>query len=354
MITQAKGNLLDADVDALVNTVNTVGVMGKGLALQFKRAFPEMFNAYSAAAKRGDLALGRMHVWPVARLGGPRYIINFPTKGHWRSGSKLIDIERGLDDLARVIGELGISSIALPPLGCGNGGLEWDVVEPLIRSKLAALADVDVLLYPPTGAPPAAEMRSAGPAPEVTRGRAALIETLGRYAPYALGGASLIEVQKLMYFLQAAGEPLNLRFTAGHYGPYADSLRQVLQLLEGHYLSGFGDGSQRVAEAEPIVVLPGAVEAARSTLREHPETGDRIQQVLKLVEGFESGYSIELLATVHWIAVNSPEHANDVTSMIDGVHEWSPRKGRLFTADHIRMAWEALRDRGWLPAVVGV
>lgn len=354
MITKAEGNLLDADVDALVNTVNTVGVMGKGLALQFKRAFPDMFAEYAAAAERGDLSLGQMHVWPVERLDGPRYIINFPTKGHWRSGSKIADVERGLDDLVRVIGELGINSIAIPPLGCGNGGLDWGVVEPLIRSKLSAHPTVDVLLYPPAGAPAAVDMKSAGPPPKVTPGRAALIETIARYTPYALGGASLIEVQKLMYFLQVAGEPLRLRFTAGHYGPYADNLRQVLQLLEGHYLSGFGDGSRRVADAEPIVVLPGAREAAFPTLRAHPETDARIQRVLNLVEGFESGYSIELLATVHWIAAESPELAGDLENVIGSVHRWSPRKGRLFTADHIHTAWKALRDRGWLPQPAAV
>lgn len=158
MITEAEGNLLDAPVDALVNTVNTVGVMGKGIALQFKRAYPVMFKEYAAAAKRGDLAIGRMHTWRTGQLSGPTIIINFPTKRHWRGSSKLADIEAGLDDLVDVVRREGVGSIAVPPLGCGQGGLDWAVVEPLIRSKLAQLGDVDVRLYPPAGPPPAADM----------------------------------------------------------------------------------------------------------------------------------------------------------------------------------------------------
>jgi len=145
----------------LVNTVNTVGVMGKGIALQFKGAYPAMFKAYAAAAEHGELELGRMHVWHSDRLDGPRFIINFPTKGHWRSGSKLRDIEAGLDDLARVIEKYDIRSIAVPPLGCGHGGLDWADVEPMIRAKLD-LPNVDVRLYPPGGAPNAADMPVGG------------------------------------------------------------------------------------------------------------------------------------------------------------------------------------------------
>jgi O-acetyl-ADP-ribose deacetylase (regulator of RNase III) len=149
-ITEAHGNLLDADVDALVNTVNTVGVMGKGIALQFRRAYPAMYDAYEHAAKAGQLELGRMHVWPTGAPAAPRYVINFPTKGHWRARSRLDDVERGLHDLVRVVRELRIRSLALPPLGCGNGGLEWHEVEPRIRAVLAVLdPDVQVLLYPP-------------------------------------------------------------------------------------------------------------------------------------------------------------------------------------------------------------
>ncbi len=151
MITESSGNLLEADADALVNTVNTVGVMGKGLALQFRRAYPEMFRDYARAAKAGEVRLGSMHVWPTDQLTGPRYVINFPTKGHWKSPSRLADVASGLDDLVAVIRALDLGSVALPPLGCGNGGLDWAVVAPLIRARLGDLKDVDIRLFPPAG-----------------------------------------------------------------------------------------------------------------------------------------------------------------------------------------------------------
>lgn len=346
MITASHGNLLDAGTDALINTVNTVGVMGKGIALQFKRAFPAMFKDYAKAAKNGELQLGSMHVWPTQQLDGPRFIINFPTKGHWKSASRLPDIERGLDDLVRVIRALDIRSIAVPPLGCGNGGLDWKVVEPLIRAKLAPLIDVDVQLFPPAGAPAAKTMRNAESRPTMTRGRAALIGLLARYQQHATSEPSLIETQKLIYFLQLAGEPLRLDFVPHHYGPYADNLRHVLRVVEGHFLSGYGDGATVVQQAEPLVLLPGAEAAAQPALTAHPETVERVERVLQLVEGFESAYALELLATVHWVATHGD--SSGAVEIIEAVRAWSPRKGRMFSAEHVHTALEALRDRGWL------
>ena len=351
MIAQAEGNLLQADVDALVNTVNTVGVMGKGIALQFKRAFPRMFQDYARAAKAGELQLGVMHVWPTGQLAGPRFVINFPTKGHWKAGSRLADIERGLDDLVRVIRHEGIRSIAVSPLGCGNGGLDWVVVEPLIRSKLEPLDDVEVRLYPPAGAPPAASMPTGEPRPAMTPGRAALIELLAQYSRHALGDASLIEAQKLAYFLQEADEPLRRDFVGSHYGPYADSLRHVLLRIEGHYLSGFGDGSAPVQQAEPLRLLPGAQEAAGTELANHPDTALHLARVLELVEGFETPYGLELLATVHWVLAR--DEPGDDEAVATALRAWSPRKGRLLTPEHIAVALDALRSRGRTAALAG-
>ena len=345
MIEQAHGNLLQADVDALVNTVNTVGVMGKGIALQFKRAFPAMFRDYAQAAKRHELVLGTMHVWRTGQMTGPRFVINFPTKGHWKAGSRLADIERGLDDLISVIRREGIRSIAVPPLGCGNGGLDWAVVEPLIRAKLAVLPDVDVRLYPPDGAPEAAAMPTAEPRPAMTPGRAALLRLLAQYSRHALGDASLVEAQKLAYFLQLAGEPLRLDFVGHHYGPYADRLRHVLVAIEGHYVSGFGDGSSPVQQAEPLRLLPGAEDEAERELRHRPETADHLARVLELIEGFETSYGLELLATVHWIVQH--QSGGDDDAVVAAVRDWSPRKGRMFTSEHIRTALETLRRHGW-------
>lgn len=347
MITQADGNLLEADVDALVNTVNTVGIMGKGIALQFKRAFPAMFKDYERAARSHQLAMGRMHVWPTEQMTGPRFIINFPTKSHWKSRSKLTDIESGLDDLVEVIRARGIRSIAVPPLGCGNGGLDWRDVEPLILRKLAHLTDVDVVIYPPNGAPAAADMPTAEAKPDMTPGRAALVALMSGYATHAMAMPSLIESQKLMYFLQVAGEPLRLEFKKHLYGPYADNLRHVLRVVEGHYVSGYGDGSVPVQEAEPLCVLPGALDEAQPVLKAHPETARRIARVLELAEGFESAYGLELLASVHWVMTEDPAHAHDLESVVTAVQAWNTRKGRMFNRDHVSTAWQLLRERGW-------
>lgn len=348
MITEARGSLLEADVDALVNTVNTVGVMGKGIALQFKRAFPGMFRDYAKAAKQGELQIGHMHVWSTGQMTGPRFVINFPTKRHWRSPSRLVDIDRGLDDLVTVIRDRGIRSVALPPLGCGQGGLDWREVEPLIRRKLGELDDVDIVIYPPKGAPAAADMANREPRPSMTPGRAALIALMSGYSTHAMAMPSLIESQKLMYFLQEAGEPLRLDFTKHLYGPYADNLRHVLRVVEGHYISGYGDGASPVQEAEPLTVLPGSLDEAKPVLEEHPETSRRIERVLHLAEGFESAYGLELLASVHWISQHEPETAGDPRLVVQRVQQWTSRKGRMFSEDHILTAWQALRDRGWM------
>lgn len=348
MIRLATGNLLTADADALVNTVNTEGVMGKGIALQFKKAFPEMYDAYRKAAKAGEIRLGHVHVWPTGQMTGPKYVINFPTKGHWKSRSKLSDIDAGLGDLIDVIQRLEIESIAVPPLGCGNGGLEWRDVEPRIIEAFEKVPNVDVQLFAPTGAPAAAEMATSTAPPKMTPGRAALVELVRRYTLQSFMAPGLIESQKLMYFLQTAGEPLRLNFAANRYGPYADNLRHVLNVVEGHFISGYGDGSATVAEAEPLTVLPGAAEEAEASLKDATDTRDRIDRVLELAAGFESAYGLELLATVHWLATRG-QPLKDDEALIQQVWEWSPRKAQMFTAEHVQTALEALRSLNWLP-----
>lgn len=344
MIRETTGNLLMAPAEALVNTVNTVGVMGKGIALQFKRAYPSMFLEYERAAKAGELAPGRVQVWESDLLQGPRYVINFPTKRHWRGPSRLDYIERGLDDLVRVIRELGVKSIAVPPLGCGNGGLEWTDVKPLIERKLGSL-DIDVLLYPPAGTPKAAAMVDRRRKPSMTRGRAALLTIMQAYQRTTWDAPSLIEIQKLMYFLQEAGEPLRLVYVKGRYGPYADNLRHVLAELEGHYLSGFGDGSARVEEAEPLTVLNADDPSIARELAAHPETKERVERVMELVAGYETPYGMELLATVHWVNHHSPG-GGDQKHASEAIAAWSERKERMFTPQHIERAWTSLQRRG--------
>lgn len=153
MIEFRTGDILKADAEALVNTVNCVGIMGRGIALQFKNAFPDNFKAYAAACAREEVRPGRMFVFETGYVGNPKYIINFPTKRHWRTKSELSYIEDGLAALIEEVRWRGIRSIAVPPLGCGNGGLEWSEVEPLIRRAFEAVSDVRVLVYEPNGPP---------------------------------------------------------------------------------------------------------------------------------------------------------------------------------------------------------
>lgn len=336
----SKGNLLEADVDALVNTVNTKGVMGKGVALQFKRAFPDNYKAYRAACKAGKVQLGHMFV-TADRLVNPRVIINFPTKGHWRSRSRLEDIESGLQDLRRVIADYGVQSLALPPLGCGLGGLDWSDVMPLIEAALADLP-VQALVFEPSGPPSPESMVERRKPLAMTPGRAAFIGLLDRYLVPG-DSASPLVVQKLLYFLQEAGEPLKLTFTKERYGPYADQVRHAVIGMEGHFVTGFGDGTG----SGDIRLLPEARDKAAPLLHEHPETSARFDRVADLIDGFETPYGLELLSTTHWVTKH--EGAKDPQAAAGLVRAWSDRKSRLFTPNHINLAWEQLRTKGWLP-----
>jgi O-acetyl-ADP-ribose deacetylase (regulator of RNase III) len=346
MIEKGKGNLLLAEVDALVNTVNTVGVMGKGLALQFKKAFPDAFATYEQACARGEISIGQMHVVP--RAGSPRFLINFPTKQHWRNPSKLEYVESGLRALVELVRKLELRSIAIPPLGCGNGGLEWGDVRPMIERAFAALPEVRVVLFEPAGAPPASEILDRREKPEMTTMRAAFISLMGQYSAthydYRL---SLVEVQKLAYFLQIAGEPLRLEFKPHYYGPYADNLQKALRNLEGHYTSGLADGSN--SPETPMQLLPGALEEAQEYLKSQPESKARIERVAALIESFETPFGMELLGSVHWVMSHSSPDV-DVEAVIAEVQRWSPRKRSQMKPEHIQAAWNRLREQGWAAA----
>lgn len=343
MIEHVHGNLLEADVEALVNTVNTVGIMGKGVALQFRQAFPDNYAIYRKACERGDVQIGRMLVFAIGKLTNPRYIINFPTKRHWKTKSRLEDIEAGLRDLIDVIKAEGINSIAVPPLGCGNGGLKWNDVRPRIEAAFAEVPHIHVQLFAPEGAPDVEAMRVATTRPRMTAGRAAMI---GVMEHYAVPGYRLtqLEIQKLAYFLQVIGEPLRLTFSKGPYGPYTEVLHHVLQRIEGHFIRGYGDRSQGMS----IRLLPGADEEADQFLSAHPDVRHRLQRVAELIEGFETPYGLELLATVHWLANEDPQVSQDPEAAIHGVKRWNERKEQLFRPEHIRVAWSRLQQERWL------
>lgn len=348
MIKEAKGNLIEADVEALVNTVNTEGVMGKGLALQFKKAFPEMFQEYAKLCAAGKLQIGTVHLFHRSELLNPRYIINFPTKQSWREKTKLEYIKRGLQSLIQVIRENNIQSVAVPALGSGLGGLNWDIVYPLVQQAFAALPEVDVLVYPPQDAPQANQIIHRTQRPELTLKRAYVLRTFGAYM--ALGNElTVLVAQKLLYFLQEAGETLNLRFTKYHYGPYADNLRHVLNEFEGHFIEGFADG--RNSPDTILKLLPDAEREAIELIHIQSAPGSpsdaRLQAVIRLIEGFESGYGMELLASVHWVAHHNATVA-DASTALTAIQQWSQGKRARLRSEHVQIAWEHLAEQGWL------
>ena len=348
MIENTKGDLLKADVEALVNTVNCVGVMGRGIALQFKKAFPDNFNAYKKACDQGDVRIGEMCVYKTEKLYHPKYIVNFPTKNHWKGKSKKEDIVSGLTDLVRVVKKLNIQSIAIPPLGCGLGGLQWPDIRIQIENAFQQLPNIHVLLFEPTGAPAPGQMINRTRKPRMTKGRAAVLGLIKQYLmPEYDTSLSLLEVQKLAYFLQSAGEPLRLNFVKHYYGPYAENLQHVLNRMEGHYISGFGDGNNK--PDVPLSLRPHAAEEAESFLQNYPETKERFDRVTKLIECFETPYGMELLASVHWVAAHENSGArNDSSIAIRDVLAWNERKKKNMKENHIQAAWDRLKEQGWL------
>ena len=296
------------------------------------------------ACKRAEVKAGRMFVYETGGLANPRYIINFPTKRHWRGKSRIEDIEAGLRDLLRVIQEKRIRSIALPPLGAGLGGLEWQEVRVRIEQALGELEDVRVIVFEPKGAPAAKKMPRNQKVPKMTQGRAALVELMDRYLRGLLDPSiTLLELHKLMYFMQEAGEPLRLRYEKGPYGPYAENLRHVLNAIEGHMVAGYADGGD--APEKPLQLVPGAVEKASRFLDAHPETQAHYTRVSELVEGFESPFGLELLSTVHWVIKReAPQSREDVKQK---TYAWSERK-RQFTSRQINLAVNVLLEKGWV------
>lgn len=348
MITFTQGNLLEARAEALVNTVNTVGVMGKGIALMFKERFADNFRRYAAACKAKEVRTGRMFVTEVNELGGPRWIINFPTKQHWRGDSRMEWITEGLRDLRRVLIEKQIKSVAIPPLGAGNGGLDWAKVRPQIEEALVGL-DTEILVFEPTQKYQNVAKRTG--VEKLTPARALIAELVRRY--WVLGmECSLLEIQKLAWVLErnierAGLTPLDLRFAPNKYGPYADRLRHLLEGLDGSYLHS----DKRIGDADPLDVIwfdDGRKVFVQTYLKsEAKEYAPALEATAAMIDGFESPYGMELLTTVDWLLSREQVEPN-VPAIREGLRRWSggadaaARKDRLFDDRALNIALERL------------
>ena len=344
MIEFKTGDIFNEDSEALVNTVNCVGFMGRGIALQFKKAFPENFKSYAAACKRKEVQPGRMFMYETGQLTPPRYIINFPTKRHWKGKSRMEDIDAGLVALAREIRSYNIKSIAIPPLGSGLGGLDWLEVRPRIEKMLAQFEGLKAVIFEPDASLADRKVNRSTDVPAMTKGRATLVRLMDCYIRGLLDPfITLLEVHKLMYLMQVAGEPLKLNYRKAVYGPYAENLRHVLNAIEGHLVSGYADGGDD--PAKQLNLVPGALEEANKFLQNQGQTRERCERVSELVEGFESSFGLELLSTVHWVI--SEEAAKSLEDVVQKTYAWNDRK-KQFSCRQIKLAVDVFSQKGWL------
>lgn len=350
MITFTQGNLLEARAEALVNTVNTVGVMGKGIALMFKERFAENFRRYAAACKAKEVRTGKMFVTEVHELDGPRWVINFPTKQHWRGDSKIEWITEGLQDLRRFLIDNKVKSIAIPPLGAGNGGLDWAEVRSRIEEALTDI-DTEIIVFEPTQKYQNVAKRTG--VEKLTPARALIAELVRRY--WVLGmECSLLEIQKLAWFLERNIErfnpeknPLDLQFSPHKYGPYANRLDHLLNSLDGSYLHC----DKRIGDATPFDVIwfdDGRKTFVQTYLKsEAKDYLPALEATATLIDGFESPFGMELLATVDWLLTKEGV-APTVSAVREGLRHWcggpdtAARKNRLFDDRALGIALERL------------
>jgi len=351
MIRYTTGNLLEAPAEALVNTVNTVGVMGKGVALMFRERFDDNYRRYVAACKAGEVQVGRMFVTEPQELGGPRWIVNFPTKQDWRGKSRLEWVVEGLEDLRRFLVDERVRSVAVPPLGAGNGGLLWSSVRAEIEKALGDLEAVEVLVYEPSARYQNVAKRHGVTA--LTPARALIAELVRRYSVLGFE-CSLLEIQKLAWFLERSLDsmglknPLDLRFAADRYGPFAHRLSHLLSDLDGSYLHC----DRRIADAGPLDAV-WFEHTQRDRVLAYLGSGEALQyrgaleKTVEIIEGFESPYGMELLATVDWLLQRGGCEAT-VSSVRDGLARWpageshAARKLKLFDDSSVSLALQRL------------
>jgi O-acetyl-ADP-ribose deacetylase (regulator of RNase III) len=326
MIQFIEGNLLESNAEALVNTVNTVGVMGKGIALQFKTQYPNNYKLYTKACKIKEVQVGRLFLTEDSSLlGGRKIIINFPTKTDWRKPSEYSYIESGLKELARIIKERGIKSVAVPPLGAGNGGLNWDVVKGIIEKYLTDL-DCDVQIYEPSNIIREAMKKERV---KITPARAMLLAVL--YDLVRNGEfVSEFSAEKVAYFLQRFGaeDQFKLDFQPNFYGPYSGKVKHVLHYLNGSYITGYSSKDKRPFD-ELGIVLNGEKDVENYLeLSENIRFKEISNKTKTFLTGFYSSFGLELLSTVDYIV--SKKKVTSVEDVTRSIQNWSDRKKSLF------------------------
>lgn len=338
-VTFKTGDLFSDKSEALVNTVNCVGVMGKGVALEFKRIWPENYTAYKKVCNAKQMRPGRMLIVELTSLFGrsePKFIVNFPTKDHWREKSKLEYISAGLDALILDIKKYQIKSIALPPLGCGNGGLDWSVVRPMMLEKLSQLEDVSVSIYGPLEGRDDPEYVETHL--KMTRSRAVFLKAIAELETPFDSALDRLSLQKIAYFLQVMGVPLNLDFNKNLYGPYSEALKKAVVTLENDYklIAGFQ------AEREAHVTQAGYA-AAEDFLKNDEQSEAIVENLVRLVDGFETPYGLELLSTVHKVATSCGEN-DDIKRITSEMLSLERNKRNIFPEDEIRLAFKRLKE----------
>ncbi len=336
MIIYKKGNIVNDEAEALVNSVNTVGVMGKGVALAFKKAFPQNYKIYKQACDNNELRTGKLLITQTGQFQ-PKYIINFPTKVHWRNPSKYEYIEEGLKELVRIIRIKNIKSIAIPPLGAGNGKLEWDKVKHLIEKYLSQFKNIKINVYEPSFIPKENNKKQK---PELTGSRAILLGSFRNYL--ALGDdITLLVAQKLAYFIQRFGEDLRLKFEKGWYGPYAHNLNHVLKVLNGYYIFYNTDNNNPNVEIElNYDTIPEIDDYLEQEINDEQKI--RMNLINQLIDGFETPLSIELLGAIDFIIQNKKTF--DIDEIESDISNWTRRKKDLMKPYYIHIAFDRLME----------
>lgn len=325
MIKYVTGNILDSEVEALVNTVNTDGIMGKGIALQFKKAFPTNFKLYQQACKDKIVDIGKLFITKDSNItSGTKYIINFPTKQSWRKPSEYSFIESGLDDLLRVLQVNNIKSIAIPPLGAGNGGLEWERVKNIIERKLSN-SNIDILVYEPNAI---IKEHLKTERIKLTDARALLLYVLydlvknGEYV-------SEFSSEKICYFLQRLGAKkyFKLNFTPNFYGPYSGKVKYVLNILNGSYIMGYSDMDKK--PFEPLTLVADGYDDVKKHIENDAVLFDIANKTTEFLNGFYSDFALELLSSLDFLSLELK--TTDINELTQKLESWSDRKRSLFS-----------------------